>query len=86
MCLQFPGEAELAPRATSSSSLATYSRFNIARQDENCPLSNESMVIAKQNGLSSGKKAGCEYPMMERRRWKIFSTGPISPPEPSRIA
>ena len=52
----FPQEAELAARSTSPRDFATYSRFNIARQDLNCPLSNETLAW---RDLGTGKKLGC---------------------------
>jgi hypothetical protein len=55
----YPQEAELVPRSHSTSDLATYSAFNIARQDLNCPLSNFTI-----SGYS-GRKTGCQFPMMK---------------------
>ena len=57
----YPQETELAARASSPADLATYSRFNIARQDLNCPLSN---VTLEWKDLGTGKRAGCQLPMM----------------------
>ena len=49
-------------RSRSASDFATYSDFNIARQDLNCPLSN--FTVAYKN-LATGKKRGCQLPMMQ---------------------
>jgi hypothetical protein len=60
----YPGEEELAPFAANpADDLRTQSRFHIARQDLNCPMANSTLEVP---GLGTGKKAGCEFPMMSR--------------------
>ncbi len=58
----YPSDSELAPFVTNETEdMRTLSRFHIARQDLNCPLSNATLEV---HGLGTGKRAGCEFPMM----------------------
>eukprot|EP01050_Picozoa_sp_SAG11_P005490 SAG11_NODE_389_length_9870_cov_7.646812_4_plen_813_part_00 len=58
----YPQEAELMGRSTDpTTDLTIYSRFNIARQDLNCPLSNFTL---HWKDLGTGKRRGCQLPML----------------------
>jgi hypothetical protein len=58
----YPSDTELAPFVTNETEdMRTLSRFHIARQDLNCPLANATLEV---HGLGTGKKSGCEFPMM----------------------
>ena len=58
----YPQETELVARTARPTDTAIYSRFNIARQDLNCPLSNYTL---EWNDLGTGKRMGCQLPMMQ---------------------
>ena len=56
----YPQESELVARSSHPTDLAIYSRFNIARQDLNCPLSNFTSGYKDLGTL----RPGCQIPMM----------------------
>jgi hypothetical protein len=60
----YPSDSELLPFVTNTTEdMRTLSRFHIARQDLNCPLSESTLDVP---GLGTGKKSGCEFPMMSQ--------------------
>ena len=59
----YPQESELVARSSHPTDLAIYSRFNIARQDLNCPLSNFTL---EYKDLGTRHKSGCQLPMLTK--------------------